>query len=359
MASKITAHDFTFDGGKSKTHYITAGPRTGPLLIFVHGWIAVAETWKEQILAFSALGFYVVAPDTRGYGGSTVTKNISDYALERHVSDLLALLTHLNRSQAVWIGHDWGAGLVWSLAAHHPEVCVGVVGMSVPYRTIEFGLDRLVKLVNRDIYPEEEFPLGNWDYQAYHAEQPERTAEVLDAKPENTIKVLYSAGDTGGYGKPSYFTATLRKNGGWFGPADSAPDIDIGNTLLKNSPDVYDKLVATIRENGTQGPNAYYLNHETNIKYEEKSANGGVLEFPVLFVGGKFDHVCDTATNQPLSESMRKFCRQLTECTIDAGHWIPQEKPAEVNAAIVRWMVENLKSYWPGYWSAPFTSNRE
>jgi soluble epoxide hydrolase/lipid-phosphate phosphatase len=355
MSSRITEHEFSFDNGKSKTRYIAAGPQSGPLLIFIHGWIAVAETWKEQILAFSALGFRVVAPDTRGYGGSTVTKNVRDYALERHVSDMLALLSHLNRSQAVWIGHDWGAGLVWALAAHHPEVCAGVVGMTVPYGTIEFGLDKLVELVNREVYPKEEYPLGNWDYQAYHAEQPVRGAAVLDADPENTIKVFYSAGKPEAFGKPSW-TGQTRKVGGWFGPVDSAPEVDINDTLLKDAPDVYAKLVATIRNNGTQGPNAYYLNHDVNTTYAEKSVNGGILDFPVLFIGARFDMVCDTATNPQFSEPMRKACKQLTECTLDSGHWVPQEKPAEVNAALTRWLVESVKGYWPGYWSVPFAS---
>jgi soluble epoxide hydrolase/lipid-phosphate phosphatase len=106
-----------------KTFYLSAGPQNGPLLIFVHGWPGIAETWKPQLSAFAAFGFRVVAPDMRGYGRSTVTSEASDYRLERIVSDMLALLAHLQKEEAIWIGHDWGAAIVWALAAHHPKVC--------------------------------------------------------------------------------------------------------------------------------------------------------------------------------------------------------------------------------------------
>lgn len=90
----------------------------------------------------------------------------TEYRLEKHVSDMLALLAHLQRDKAVWVGHDWGAGLVWAFAALHPEKCVGVSCISVPYKVLEGGLDLLVSLSNRDIYPEAEYPLAQCTYWA-------------------------------------------------------------------------------------------------------------------------------------------------------------------------------------------------
>lgn len=121
MASvHIEEQDFSND--ERKIFYLSAGPKNGPLLIFVHGWPGIAETWKPQLSAFAALGFHVAAPDMRGYGRSTVTREAHDYRLERIVSDMLSLLAHLEKREAIWIGHDWGAPVVWALAAHHPEV---------------------------------------------------------------------------------------------------------------------------------------------------------------------------------------------------------------------------------------------
>jgi soluble epoxide hydrolase/lipid-phosphate phosphatase len=116
----IEEHNFSVRG--LRTFYLSAGPRNGPLLIFVHGWPAIAETWKPQLSAFAAFGFHVVAPDMRGYGRSTITQEACDYCLEQIVWDMLKLLTHLHRKEAIWIGHDWGAAVVWALVAHHPEV---------------------------------------------------------------------------------------------------------------------------------------------------------------------------------------------------------------------------------------------
>jgi soluble epoxide hydrolase/lipid-phosphate phosphatase len=118
--SNLEEHEFSTN--EQKTFYLSAGSKDGPLLIFVHGWPAIAETWKPQLSAFAALGFHVIAPDMRGYGRSTVTQKSSDYCLERLVADMLELLSHLEKREAIWIGHDWGAAVVSALAAHHPEI---------------------------------------------------------------------------------------------------------------------------------------------------------------------------------------------------------------------------------------------
>ena len=188
-SSSITEHDFTSKDG-DKFFYLSAGPPSGPLLIFIHGWPALAETWKPQLLAFADLGFRTVAPDTRGYGRSVVSKDRADYALERHVADMLALLAHLDRDQAVWIGHDWGAGLVWSFAAHHPEACAGVVNMCVPYRTIEFGLEALVATVNRERYPVDKYPNGQWCVYPNLSDQQTRVSLLRCAFPGILILIV-------------------------------------------------------------------------------------------------------------------------------------------------------------------------
>jgi soluble epoxide hydrolase/lipid-phosphate phosphatase len=59
-------HEFTYANGEKKIFYLAAGPKSGPLLIFIHGWPAIAKTWKPQIDTFSSLGFRVVAPDMPG-----------------------------------------------------------------------------------------------------------------------------------------------------------------------------------------------------------------------------------------------------------------------------------------------------
>jgi soluble epoxide hydrolase/lipid-phosphate phosphatase len=258
---------------------------------------------------------------------------------------MLALLQHLNRPKAVWIGHDWGAPLVWGFAAHYPEHCVAVSCLCVPYRTIEFGIDYLASISDRSIYPKDEFEFAQWDYMKWHNEAPELMRKQLEADPEGSMKVLFMPGSPASVGNPAR-TAKTRATGGWF--KDGIPDIPVDYTILKAHPEIFEALVKTVRENGTHGPNDYYRNFPANTEYVGRSKNDGILSLPVLFIGARFDFILDTATNQKLVAPMREYCTDLTEVHIDSGHWVALEKPEETNAALAKWLAASVKDYWPG-----------
>lgn len=349
----LTENSFTHSGDKT-TFYWSSGPVDGPLVIFVHGWPANGETWKPQLLALAALGFRTIAPDNRGYGRSSVPTSSADYAAKHHVSDLLALLAHLNRRKAVWVGHDWGAGLVSAFAAQRPQNCAGAAFLAVPYRMMDDGFDALVALSRRDIYPVEEFPYAQWGYQKFHVEEPELAAAQLEASVPKSLKALYQAQGPETYGKTTFLASAL-KNRGWWGGAPEAPDLPFEASLFKDDKPMYDRMVAEFEKNGFKGANAYYHNHEANKKYAEEAPNGGRLSFPTLLVHGKWDAVCDT-TQSRLAEPMREYCEDLTEVAIEAGHWLAMEKPEETSAALVRWIATRIPLYFPGYWKTPFVS---
>lgn len=323
-----------FMSGGQTLSYLTAGPNQGPLLVFVHGWPGVAETWKFQTEAFALLGFCVVALDTRGYGHSSVSNVVSDYRVEAHVNDALALLSHLRREEAVWIGHDWGSGIVWGLAAHHPEVCKAVANLAVPYHVLEYGLDYLLKFINQDIYPIDTHPNGQWDYQVYYGKDPDRVIKQFEANIPNSIKSCYLRANHANFGKPAR-TSIITRDGGWFGGADAAPDTPLSATVFSNAPDLHTEVSDAMSRTGFFGATAYYRNHAANAAYAQKSLNGGYLDMPTLFIEARHDAVCATNLSR-LSEPMRKFCRNLTECSVDAGHWLQLEKPEDVNAAIIK-----------------------
>ncbi|KAF2159597.1 hypothetical protein M409DRAFT_60666 [Zasmidium cellare ATCC 36951] len=344
-------YTFSYAGGEKKTFYLAAGPKEGPLLIFVHGWPAIGLTWKPQIQAFSALGFRVIAPDMPGYGGSSARKKTEDYSLESINNGMVALLEHLGREDAVWVGHDWGCGAVWSFAEHYPEKCVGVCGMAVPARVIELGLEEEVKFVNREMYPVDKFPYGQWDYQRFYQLDFEKATEFFDKDPAAFIRAGYSKGKPDALGKPS-FTSQVVSAGGWFGgiekPDPAWKQIPSENVVIDE--DVFEALVKAMEKTSFWGADAWYANHDTNRKYFfDKAKNDGYLHMPTLFIEAKFDTVCDTV-NSRLTEPQRKYCTNLTETSIDAGHWVPQEKPVEVNAVLARWLVEACPKHWPGYW---------
>jgi pimeloyl-ACP methyl ester carboxylesterase len=70
----------------------------------------------------------------------------------------------LGIDRAIWIGHDWGAPVVWTTARHHPQRFQAVGSLSTPYDTLERGFERMVSFVRRDVYPEQTYPAGQFDY---------------------------------------------------------------------------------------------------------------------------------------------------------------------------------------------------
>ena len=156
MLFPITEHFTKSDYNSS--FYLACGPETGPLIIFVHGWPDLGYGWRHQLRCFAALGFRCVAPDMRGYGRSSIYSAHADYAVEHSVRDMLDLLVHLGRDSAIWVGHDWGSSVVWGLASHHPERCLAVASLCVPYIPNGFCTANLISLVNRKTYPEFDLP---------------------------------------------------------------------------------------------------------------------------------------------------------------------------------------------------------
>jgi pimeloyl-ACP methyl ester carboxylesterase len=104
---------------------------------------------------------------------------------------------------------------------------------------------------------------------------------------------------------------------------------------------------AALARNGFSGPDAWYRNHARNIDYAERAPDGGQLAMPVLFLHGAHDYTCDTMDSR-LAEPMRRDCADLTEVVVQSGHWMAQEKPAAVNAALSRWLAARLPEAWPG-----------
>ena len=106
MPSSTAVSEHLVKTGDHQTSYLAAGPEDGPLIIFVHGWPELAISWRHQLPCFAALGFRAIAPDLRGYGGSTVYGRHEDYALENVAADMIGLQDALGQEKAVWVGHD-------------------------------------------------------------------------------------------------------------------------------------------------------------------------------------------------------------------------------------------------------------
>ena len=317
------------------TSYWEAGPSGGPLMIFLHGWPQIGLIWRAQMEAFASEGWHCVAPDLRGYGGSSAPIAPGAYALRELVDDMVELHDHLGGRPAIWVGHDWGSPVAGALAAHHPARCRGVVLMSVPYFSQGFALPGLLPLVDRQLYPADRYPNGQWDYFRFYQTHFEQTVSDFDADMPATLASIYRPGNPAAVGQASP-SASVTRNGGRYGAAHRAPPT-VPDVTLWPAAD-FDALVQAFQAHGFRPANAYYLNDAANIAFAQTAPDGGVLRQPVLFLYGDWDLFCDL-TRSRIGEPMARACPDLSVTNLPAGHWLPVERKAETIQAIRAWLA--------------------
>jgi pimeloyl-ACP methyl ester carboxylesterase len=329
----------TIQTARHRTAWIGAGPPDGPLMIFVHGWPELGLFWRAQIEHFAAQGWQCVAPDMRGYGGSSTPDSMAAYAVRELVTDMVELHDELGGTPALWVGHDWGSAVVWAIASHHAERCRGVVNLCIPYLSRGLALPTLVPLIDRGLYPVEQYPVGQWDYWLFYRQHFARAAQAFEADVEATFSVLARTASKEGVGKPS-LTAAIRAQGGWFGDARRAPAMRRDELLMCQVD--FDAWVTAFRATGFGGANAWYMNDAENVAFAAEAPRFGRLDLPVLFLHAERDVTCDTVRSR-LADPMRADCADLTEVSIDGGHELMLERPAEVNAAITQWLATSQR----------------
>lgn len=332
----------SFKSARHTSHVLMCGDPAGIPMIFVHGWPELSISWRHQLQVFAGLGFYTVAPDMRGYGRSSVYARHSDYALEEIVADMTELLAALGAKAAIWVGHDWGAPVVWALAQQHSELCLGVANLCLPYLPEGFSIEAALPFANRTLYPAEQYPAAQWDYHLFYRENFTAAHQAFDADPRAVVKLLFRAGDPAAATQQA-ITSNIRAQGGWFGPGAPAPDTPRDQSLLTQVDE--DAYTEALVRNGFFGPDSWYMNSATNAAYAGSVKAQWRLEMPVLFLHAAYDSVCESVVSR-LAEPMRHYCPNLTEAVVPSGHWMAQEKPAHVNAALAKWCAAHFADIW-------------
>jgi len=104
---------------------------SGTPVILLHGFPDTGDLWRKQVPALVQQGFRAIVPDMRGRGRSSKPDAVSDYRLSSIVRDVTGILDALRIERAHVVGHDWGAGVAWLVAALAPERVDRLVAISV------------------------------------------------------------------------------------------------------------------------------------------------------------------------------------------------------------------------------------
>jgi pimeloyl-ACP methyl ester carboxylesterase len=295
---------------------------TGPLIVLVHGWPESWYSWRHQIPALAAAGYRVAAIDVRGYGGSDKPHAIEAYAIKEMCADVAGVVESLGEKQATLIGHDWGAPIVWHTALFFPDKVRAVAGLSVPHAGR--GPASRIELF-KNIYKDRFF------YQIYFQEPGIAEAE-FEADLRTALRKTYfqASGDCRKSGPLPPKPADAKY-------LDGLPDPNpFPDWLTEADLDYY---VEQFTQSGFRGPLNRYRTAELDYSQQAEIA-GRRIEQPAAFIAGSLDPVLAFLPGVDLVEMMRKHVAdvRLVRIIDGAGHWIQQERPAEVNAALLEWL---------------------
>jgi pimeloyl-ACP methyl ester carboxylesterase len=317
-------HRFVTTNG-IRMHVAEAG--TGPLVVLCHGFPESWYSWRHQLVALAGAGFHVVAPDQRGYGQTDRPEAIDQYTLLHLVGDLVGLLDALGEPAAVIAGHDWGAPVAWHAALLRPDRFRAVIGLSVPY--LPRGTRRPTTVM-----PQTDDAVF---YQLYFQTPGVAEAE-LERDPRASIRqtLFWGSGDAVRAARAvgGGTVGMVPRNGGFLSGREAPATLPTWVTEA----DV-DFYAGEFARAGFRGGLNWYRNIDRN--WELLAAWGGAkVTVPALFVAGDRDLVIAFRGMDQLIPALERFVPQLQETIIlpGCGHWTQQERPVEVNAAMLRFL---------------------
>ncbi|HEX3589333.1 MAG TPA: alpha/beta hydrolase [Pseudonocardiaceae bacterium] len=298
-------------------HVAEAG--SGPLVVLLHGFPESWYSWRHQLTALADGGFHAVAPDQRGYGRTGGPADASEYTMLHLVGDVMGLLDALGEPTAAVVGHDWGAPVAWHCALLRPDRVRAVAAMSAPYRP------------RGGRVPTEAMRAGIGDgFYMLYFQTPGVAEDELDRDPGRTLRMLlYSASGDGPQRPP------MVPPGGGFLDMLAEPD-ELPGWLTEADLAEFTK---DYQRTGFTGGLNWYRNLDRN--WELTSAwHHAKITTPALFLAGELDLVINGPGTRQYLTRMAEHVPNLRRTVLlpGCGHWTQQERPAEVNAALVEFL---------------------
>ncbi|GAB2518382.1 alpha/beta fold hydrolase [Nocardia heshunensis] len=277
---------------------------TGAPVVFCHGFPELGFSWRHQVFALADAGFRTLTPDMRGYGGSSRPEQIDQYDMVTICGDLAGLLDAYGLEDAIFIGHDWGASVVWHMAREYPERVRAVAGLSVPATPRSSGPPTAIMRSR----------LGEEFYMIWFQE-PGVADQVLNADVRRTLQqVQVEILRAQNFQDTSHPMPPLPE---WLDPAE------------------FDYYVESFAATGFTGGLNYYRNLDRTWERTEH-LEGVKIDQPSFFIAGSIDPVIQFT---PLHKMSTLLSDLRGSVILDgAGHWIQQERPDEVNAALIEFV---------------------
>lgn len=292
----------------------------GPLVILCHGWPELSYSWRHQMGAIADAGFHAVAPDMRGFGRTSAPPDIAAYSIMDTVGDVVGLVQALGKTKAILIGHDWGAPVVWHAALFRPDMFTAVAGLSVPPPLRARG--RPLEKLKMD-------GIENFYWQYF------QTSGVAEAEFERDVDHSMRAMFAKGFGDGA--------NSLFVDPAKGFLGNRPGNPVLPDwiSEAELAHFVANYKASGFRGGFNWYRNLDRNWDLTAPW-HGALVRQPSLFIAGSEDSVITGMIGAKRVAELDKVLPDLRgKIIIDgAGHWVQQERPSEVNAALIKFLKE-------------------
>jgi pimeloyl-ACP methyl ester carboxylesterase len=315
-------HKFVDTNG-IRMHVAEAG--SGYPVVLCHGFPELWYSWRHQMRALAEAGFRAIAPDQRGYGDTDCPQPIEAYTQRNLVADLTGMLDALGIDQGVIVGHDWGGAVAWNAAMMAPTRFSHVIGVNTPlFPRGPMKPTELMAMIAQ----------GNFHYILYFQQAGVAEAE-LERDVRRSLRGFYQ-------GASDLVDVTINNAPpGVWGPAgggilDRLPDRPQGAFLPDSDFDVF---VKAFEKTGFRGGLNWYRCIDRS--WEESAGLEQKVNQPALMITAELDPVL----RPELCNGMEAFVPNLRKTVLikGSGHWTQQEKPAEVNAAMLEFLADLKK----------------
>lgn len=274
---------------------VTAGDRSSPAMLFLHGFPESHRTWRHQIEEF-ARDHFVIAPDQRGFARSDKPEGVENYTPDKPVADALAIADHFGKQRFILVGHDWGGAIAWMLALNHPDRVEKLIICNAPHPVV--------------------FQKSLFD----DMRQREASQYIRAFRNPDLEKHIDSIG------LEAFFDTTFVKHAD---PELLAPEK--ANYLDEwSQPGAMTAMLNWYRASAVQVP----AMDETPERPAFLDAPFPPIKMPTLVIWG----MKDSALLPVQLEGLEEVVPNLTMVQVDAGHFVPWEAPDEVNAAMREWL---------------------